>query len=74
MSTYMSYQYLNNTNQRDAAMNTNEFSISIKHNGQTYFATGKTGTNIKTGIRVAEMESDDCHRIWIDANNRVYAD
>lgn len=55
-------------------MNANEFSISIKHNGQTYSATGKTGTNIKTGIRVGEMESDDCHRIWIDANNRVYAD
>lgn len=49
-----------------------EFSSQIDHNGRTYYSTGKTGSRIKDGIRVGEMESGDYSRIWIDAANNVY--
>ena len=51
------------------------------HEGKTYHRTGKKGTNIQIGKRVAEM---NCHyiengfeyeaRIWIDADGKIYPD
>lgn len=51
-----------------------EYYTQADHAGRTYHSTGKTGRNIKTGTAVGEMESDDYHRIWIDAEGNVYPD
>ena len=42
--------------------------------GVRYYATGKVGTNIVTGILVVEMEADDASRVWVAADGRVFAE
>lgn len=53
---------------------TNEFPCTISHNGMDYSSTGKTGTNIKTGKHVAEMEAEDASRVWIALDGSVFAE
>ena len=38
---------------------------SVEHNGQSYFFTGKSGTNDSTGDPVRELSTDDDARLWI---------
>jgi hypothetical protein len=52
----------------------------VTHNGKHFYATGKGGKVIKTGVQSAEYESVDKdgrrtgERIWVDANGCVYED
>lgn len=49
---------------------------AIRHDGETFFATGKRGINFKTGERGAEYESDDTpgRRIWVYESGRILED
>ena len=39
--------------------------VEVTHDGKTYCYTGKTGTNVKTGLPVREMATADDARLWI---------
>ena len=39
--------------------------FSVIHEGQTYCYTGKSGSNLKTGLPVREMATADDARLWI---------
>lgn len=39
--------------------------VSVDHDGQHYHFTGKSGTNLKTGLPVREMATEDDARLWI---------
>lgn len=51
---------------------TETFAVAVTHNGQDYYSTGKTGTNIRSGKRVAEMEAGDCSRVWVALDGQVF--
>ena len=42
-----------------------EVPVSVRHDGQSYHFTGKSGTNFKTGLPVREMATEDDTRLWI---------
>lgn len=37
----------------------------VAHDGKTYCFTNKAGTNLKTGLNVREMATEDDARLWI---------
>lgn len=37
----------------------------VKHNGQTYYFTGKNGTRFSDGCAVREMATDRDARLWV---------
>ena len=39
--------------------------LSVLHDGLHYHFTGKSGTNLKTGLPVREMATEDDARLWI---------
>lgn len=58
----------------------NDTPTSVKYRGETYYFTGKTGTQIATGLESAEYES--CHesgnktgiRVWRNEKGEIYLD
>lgn len=39
--------------------------VSVRHDGQSYHFTGKSGTNLKTSLPVREMATENDARLWI---------
>ena len=39
--------------------------VEVTHDGKTYSYTGKSGSNLKTGLPVREMATADDARLWI---------
>ena len=39
--------------------------LTVLHDGLSYHFTGKSGTNLKTGLPVREMATEDDARLWI---------
>ena len=39
--------------------------LTVRHDGQHYHFTGKLGINLKTGLPVREMATEDDARLWI---------
>lgn len=49
--------------------------LLVEHDGRGYAGTGRTGTNIATGLPVHEMATEFDRRIWITADgSRVFED
>ena len=44
--------------------------LSVDHDGQTYHFTGKSGSNLKTGLPVREMATEDDARLWISLDGQ----
>jgi hypothetical protein len=42
--------------------------ILVEHDGRGYARTGRTGTNIATGLPVHEMATEFDRRVWITAD------
>lgn len=42
----------------------------VVHDGQTYHATGKAGSNIATGVAVREMATEADARLWITLDGK----
>jgi hypothetical protein len=42
--------------------------------GIEYWATGKSGHVVATGVPSREYEADDAARVWVDVNGVVYED
>jgi hypothetical protein len=54
-----------------------KFPAEVTHEGRTYYATGKKGTNLKTGLPSAEYQdysNEDEARVWVDSNGTITAD
>ena len=47
-----------------------EVPVSVCHDGQRYHFTGKSGTNLKTGLPVREMATEDDTRLWISLDGQ----
>lgn len=47
-----------------------EAPVSVRHDGQSYHFTGKSGTNFKTGLPVREMATKDDARLWISLDGQ----
>lgn len=54
-------------------MTTREPKVTIKHNGRTWYRTGKRGHAVATGIATAEYDCDNLHgsRLWADYSGTV---
>ena len=44
--------------------------VEVLHNGNIYRYTGKSGSNVKTGLPVREMATGDDARLWITLDGR----
>ncbi len=44
--------------------------ITVLHDGLQYHFTGKSGTNVKTGLPVREMATEDDARLWISLDGQ----
>ena len=44
--------------------------IAVRHDGQHYTSTGKLGINLKTGLPVREMATEDDTRLWISLDGQ----
>lgn len=53
-------------------MQADKFPTQVEYDHLTYYATGKAGTNRKTGLRAVEMEADDYSRVWVAEDGRVF--
>jgi len=49
------------------------FPVEVKHEGVTYFRTGKVGTT-RGGVPTAEYSTTDDARVWRDADGEVRPD
>lgn len=62
-----------------SALGDPSFPRTVFVDGKTYFATGKTGTNIRSGQKSAEYEFHDdrrgwSHRVWRQADGSIEAE
>ena len=44
--------------------------LTVLHDGLHYPFTGKSGTNLKTGLPVREMATEDDARLWISLDGQ----
>ncbi len=44
--------------------------LTVLHDGLHYHFTGKSGTNLKTGLPVREMATEDDARLWISLDGQ----
>lgn len=44
---------------------------SVEDGGKIFYATGKLGTHIASGIETAEYEADDRSRVWADYSGNI---
>ena len=47
-----------------------EVPVNVRHDGQRYHFTGKSGTNLKTGLPVREMATEGDARLWISLDGQ----
>ena len=43
----------------------------VAHDGKTYIYTGKSGSNLRTGLPVREMATEEDARLWITLDGRI---